>query len=388
MMQDSIHKFFRALIHSENISAVLLIIFTLLALGLANSPWRLMYQALPTHSVFNMSIQHWINEGLMSFFFLLVGLAIKYEFAQGELSSLKKGGLPIAAAVGGMIAPALIFILLDFNSPENLQGWAIPVATDIAFSLGVLSLLKNKIPRNLIIFLSTIAIADDLGAVLIIAIFYTKNLSLLFCLLSFGLVFLLFLLNFLKISHTFLYLILGTLLWITLFKSGINPTIAGVLLAFSLPISLIPKLEKKLLSPVNYFIIPLFVFLNAGINFSGFNLLETFSHNLTLGVLLGLLIGKPLGIFGTIYLLTKTPFFKLSKDLSLSLIFGMSLIAGIGFTMSIFITDLAFPSLVPGNAQAILDCKVGIFMGSLISAILGILVINVSGTVKNNIKNQ
>jgi len=375
-------------IQSESFSGLLLITFTLLALGMANSPWAPIYQALPQISLANLSIQHWVNEGLMTLFFLLVGLEIKSEFLHGSLSGFSKALLPIAGALGGIIAPAIIFILINFNHPENIQGWAIPVATDIAFSLGVLSLLKNKIPRNLIIFLSAIAIADDLGAILIIAIFYTKNLSLLFCLLSLGLVFILFLFNFLKIQLTFLYLILGALLWITLFKSGINPTIAGVLLAFSLPIHLIPKLEKKLLTPINYLIIPLFVFLNAGINLSGFSLFQTFSEPLTLGILLGLFIGKPVGIFGSLFLLTKTPWFKLPKDLNLSLIFGMSLIAGIGFTMSIFITDLAFPSLLPGNAQAILDCKVGIFMGSVLSAILGVLVIHFSGIFKKSTKNQ
>jgi len=379
-------KLFTSFIQSESFSGFLLIIFTVLALGFANSPWSAHYQALSHFPLFNLSIQHWVNEGLMTFFFLLVGLEIKREFLEGELSSFKKGSLPIAAALGGMVAPALIFFLIEFKSPENLHGWAVPVATDIAFALGVLSILKRKIPSSLITFLSAIAIADDLGAILIIAIFYTKNLSILFCIMALGTALILFLLNFLKNSHTSLYLILGCLLWAALFKSGINPTISGVLLAFSLPMNLIPRLEKKLLTPVNYLIIPLFIFLNAGLSFSGFNFIHTFSQSLTLGVLFGLLIGKPLGIFGSIYLLTKTPLFKLPKNLNLSLIFGMSLIAGIGFTMSIFITDLAFPNISPENAQAILDCKIGIFTGSLISAILGLLFINFS--IKNKIKNN
>mgnify|MGYP000090062427 CR=1 FL=1 len=307
-------KLVTSFIQSESFSGFLLIIFTVLALGFANSPWSVLYQTLNHLPIFDLSLQHWVNEGLMTLFFLLVGLEIKREFLQGDLSSFKKGSLPIAAAIGGMMAPALIFFLIEFKSPENFHGWAVPVATDIAFALGVLSILKRKIPSSLITFLSAIAIADDLGAILIIAIFYTKNLSILFCILALGAALILFLLNFLKNAHTSLYLILGCLLWAALLKSGINPTIAGVLLAFSLPISLIPRLEKKLLTPVNYLIIPLFIFLNAGISFSGFSFLHTFSQSLTLGVLFGLLIGKPLGIFGTIYLLTKTPFFKLPKN--------------------------------------------------------------------------
>ncbi len=375
-----INKLFRLFVRSESASGLLLLICTVLALGLANSSWSDLYNQFSQIN-FGVSlgnfhviktIQNWVNDGLMAVFFLLVGLEIKRELIMGELSSFKKACLPIAVALGGMIIPGLIFILINWHSPLDLKGWAIPVATDIAFAMGVLSILGRRIPKGLMVFLAAIAIADDLGAILVIAIFYSHGLSWIFCLIALLIFFVLIILNFLKVRWLSVYLLLGVFLWLALDKSGIHTTIAGVLFAMTIPAdsknNLLEKLEKILLLPVNYWIVPIFVLLNAGISFSGVGLNNFLFSTVTLGIFLGLLLGKPIGIFGTTWILTRLKICSLPENVSMKLVFGMSLLAGIGFTMSIFISGLAFP----GNTLNLLDCKLGIFSASLCSAFFGL----------------
>lgn len=360
---------FLVFVRSESFSGALLLTLTFIAVVWENSQWASSYDYLT-----GSGLKFWVNDGLMSVFFLLVGLEIKREIWVGELSSFKKAALPILVALGGMIVPGLIFIAVNHHSSAYLKAWAVPVATDIAFAMGVLCILGRRIPKNLMVFLAAIAIADDLGAIIVIAIFYTQTLSWLFLGLS-GLIFLVLLtLNFLKIRSLWIYLLLGLLLWWTVEHSGVHSTIAGVLLAMMIPAeaqnNLLEKLERILLAPVNYGIVPLFVLLNAGVDLSdiGHGISPILTSTLTLGVFLGLLIGKPIGIYGTTWLLTRSKLCVLPVGVNMRLVFGMSLLAGIGFTMSIFISGLSFP----GNGINLLDCKLGIFGASVGSAFLGL----------------
>jgi len=290
-----------------------------------------------------------------------------------------------------MLVPGIIFCLINLfhGSLSYLKGFAIPMATDIAFALGILSLIKTRIPKSLLILLSAIAIVDDLGAILIIGIFYSHDLSLLFCLLSLLIFLILIGLNFFKIQRLELFLFFGLLLWGCLIKSGIHATLAGVLIALTIPthkdhnLSLLHKLENKLLTPVSYFIIPLFVLFNAGISFQAeslntadwMNLFQQY-YPILLGILLGFLIGKPIGIFCTTWGLTRLNWVTLPQGLSLFHVFGVSLLAGIGFTMSIFISDLAFSP----DIKILFFCKLGIFLASIISGAIGLLYLRFKST--------
>lgn len=316
-------------------------------------------------------IEEWINDGLMTIFFLLVGLEIERELYIGELSTMKNAALPILAAVGGMIVPALIHFLFNHGKPEQ-PGIGIPMATDIAFSLGVLSLIGKRIPLSLKIFLTALAIIDDLGAVIIIAIFYTQSFSFLYLALALGLFICLLVLNRLNVMSLWFYLVPGLLLWYFLYRSGVHPTLSGILLAFAIPFRKNTDsqpssfLQHFLHKPVNFFIIPVFALANTAIHLPSAWRTEIFSSN-SLGIALGLLLGKPLGIAGFSALGIILGIAKLPEGMNTVKLIGMGLLAGIGFTMSIFISNLAFSS----NDQLIQSSKVAVLIASILAAIIG-----------------
>ncbi len=377
---------FQQFFNSEKAGGLILIGCTLISLLIANSSLGSSYihfwhTDAPVH-IFGIDIpfriEEWINDGLMTIFFLLVGLEIEREIYIGELSSFKNAALPVLAAVGGMIVPALIHFLLNHGKPEQ-PGMGIPMATDIAFSLGVLSLIGKRIPLSLKIFLTALAIIDDLGAVLIIAIFYTQNFSFLFLSLSLGLFVCLLVLNRLNIMSLWLYLLPGVLLWYFLYRSGVHPTLSGILLAFAIPFrknrAVQPSsvLQHFLHKPVNFLIIPVFALANTAIHLPTAWKTEIFSSN-SLGISLGLLLGKPLGIAGFSALGIMTGLAKLPEGMNATKLIGMGLLAGIGFTMSIFISNLAFDA----NNDLIQSSKVAVLIASILAAILGWLVLKTS----------
>ena len=360
---------------SQAFSGILLLLCTFIALLWANSKGAVHYFAL------QKLLQHAINDGLMAVFFLLVGLEIKRELVVGELNTFRKALLPVCAAIGGMAVPALLFVAMNWHHPRYLNGWAIPSATDIAFALGVLSLGGSRVPRGLFIFLVALAIIDDLGAILIIALFYSQQLQWLYLALS-GVCWLgLWVLNRAGVLRLRYYLLLGFLLWLCMLHSGIHATIAGVLVALTVPVKIdrtrhlnileirspLKRLEHWLHMPVTYGIIPLFVLFNAGIALTDIPLLAAFHNTVFLGVVIGLVVGKCIGIFVMTMLLVKWRWVELPHGLSLRHYFPISLIAGIGFTMSIFIAELAFPV----QPLLLVDAKLGILCGSFLAAVLG-----------------
>ena len=376
-------KLFRKYIHLETSSGIVLMLATFLALLLANSPLQNVFNHLLHYSLslqlnnfkIDTSLHTIINDGLMSVFFLIVSLEIKRELISGELNTLNKAILPVIAAAGGMLVPALIYFAFNFNNKTALPGWAIPTATDIAFSLGVLSLLGKRIPINLKIFLTALAIIDDLGAIIIIAAFYTANISTVF--LIFALLFsaILISLNYFNSQRTWLYLITGSLLWLCILKSGIHATIAGVILGLTIPLKIsnnkspAQKLEKQLHPWVAYGILPLFALANAGLSFNTLDL-ASLTNSITLGVITGLFFGKQIGIFSFSWLAIKYKIATLPKNINWRQFYGMSLLSGIGFTMSLFIGTLAF------NDESINSLiRLGIITGSGLSVISGYFVL-------------
>lgn len=371
-------KFLHKFIQLEASGGISLGIATLLALILANSSWQTYYQAFLNFNVsigpsIHFSFLHFINDGLMTVFFFLVSLEIKRELVQGELNTLTKALLPTLAAIGGMIIPALFYLILNHGYPQLISGWAIPMATDIAFSLGVLSLLGKHIPVALKIFLMALAIIDDLGAIIVIAIFYTQQIGWLYLFLSLLTFIGLLSLNYFKIQEFLPYCLLGITLWILIFNSGIHATIAGVLFGLTIPLnssnknfnSLLHHLIHQLHPWIAFGILPLFAFANAGLSFSKISL-ATFLHPLPLGIIVGLFLGKQLGIFGASWLAVKTKLAKLPYQVSWWHIYGISLICGIGFTMSLFIASLAF-----GENELTDLVRLGVFTGSVLSGIAG-----------------
>lgn len=359
----------RDLAESGKLSGLLLILATVLSLLLSNSERAVSYLSIWHIEIgfdfLHESVLHWINDGLMAVFFFLIGLEIKRELQEGELAVKEKAILPVLAALGGMIFPALIFFAFNSGSKEHLTGWAIPTATDIAFSLGILSLLGKKAPISLKIFLTALAIIDDLGAIVIIATFYTSTLQLGMLLIAAVFVLVLFILNRMNVKYFSLYLIPSLFLWYFVLKSGVHPTIAGVVAAFFIPKSIAHDLEAGLTRPVNYWILPLFALANTAIPLN----LE-FSKGyggLSLGIILGLLIGKPLGITLFSWIGVKTGISSLPAGTNWKQMAGTGMIAGIGFTMSIFIAGLSF------DTPSILDIsKLSILAGSTLSAVGGI----------------
>ena len=368
---------------------ILLLVATIASLLVANSQYFIIYQGffsfnLPLNLSFvgiykELTIHDWINNALMAIFFLLVGLELKEEVLAGELSSKSKAMLPAIAACGGVIVPALIFYLYNSNQPENLAGFAIPTATDIAFAYGVICLFGNKVSKSLKVFLISLAIFDDLSAILIIAFFYSQDISPLYLMLAFLCIFGLAILGLKKSTNLFLYLALGVILWLMVLKSGIHPTFAGVVLATFIPRQkdMLHKLIKKIAPITNFLILPLFAFANSGLRIENFSF-EILTTPMVLGIAFGLFFGKQIGVMLFSYLAIKlglTHLPRSSKGASSWLEFyGVSILTGIGFTMSFFIGSLAFAS----NQDAFDEVKIGVLCGSFLSAIFGMIAIYAS----------
>lgn len=366
-------RFFR----SEAASGILLMAVTVLALAVANSPLAPLYFDSLHATIGGLSLLHWINDGLMALFFLLVGLEIRRELGEGELSTWPRRILPGLAALGGMAVPALIYVLFNRgggSGGEALQGWAIPTATDIAFSLGVLALFGTRAPAALKIFLTALAIIDDLLAVLIIALVYGSSLSMTWLAAALFVVLVLFGLSRARVAVLWPYLLLGLLLWACVLKSGIHATLAGVILAFVMPAQSAPNspsaaLEHGLAKWVAFAIVPVFAFANAGVSLAGLGL-AILVQPVTLGVAAGLFLGKQIGIFGITWAAVRLGWAQLPPDISWRALYGVSLLCGIGFTISLFIGALAFGD--PGLQDA---AKLGVLAGSLLSGLAGMLVL-------------
>lgn len=365
----------------------LLLLCVVIALITVNSSFYVVYHhffSTPIgltigENTFSKDVHFWINDGLMAVFFLLVGLEIKRELLEGELSDLKKSSLPIFAALGGMIVPALIYLVFNFNS-SGANGWAIPMATDIAFAIAILSLLGKRIPLSLKIFLTALAIVDDLGAILVIAIFYTQQIEFAYLFLSFIVLIILYLFNISRVKSLSLYVPLGILLWYFIYKSGIHATISGVLFAFMIPtnkgniISPLERLEHLLNKPVAYFIMPLFALSNTDIILTN-QLFISLSQPIGLGIIFGLLFGKVTGIVSFAYLSIKLKLSDLPTGITWKQLIGASFLGGIGFTMSIFIALLSFPEL---ELQAL--SKLAILLASVTSGVIGYWVLRSTST--------
>ena len=359
---------------------IILVGVAALALVVANAPTAPYYFALLEVQIGGMSLLHWINDALMAVFFLLVGLEIKRELVDGQLSTWSRRLLPGIAAVGGMAVPALIYVVLNATEPVALRGWAIPSATDIAFSLGILALLGSRVPVSLKIFLTALAIIDDLGAVAIIAAFYTDNLKFIWLAAATGVIAVLFSLNHLKFRHVAFYLVPGALLWLLVLRSGVHPTLAGVALAFTIPVKSSPGHPDEPTSPLHilehaiqpwvaFLIVPVFGFANAGVSLSGS--WPALFEPITLGVAAGLFFGKQIGVFACVWLAVRLGLAERPQHATWPQVYGVSILAGIGFTMSLFIGLLAFASS-PELQNAI---KIGVLAGSVLSAVTGLLVL-------------
>ena len=371
-----ITKLFKEFFESEKAGGLVLIGCTILSLLLANSIFGTSYHQFFQTQFAEHSIEHWINDGLMTIFFLLIGLELEREIYQGELSNIKDALLPIFGALGGMIIPAGLFLLFNFGTTTQ-SGAGIPMATDIAFALGILSLLGNRVPTSLKIFLTALAVIDDLGAIIIIAVFYTKTIFLTNLIIALGIFAVLLVFNRLKVRNLIPYLIGGVAMWYFMLHSGVHATITGVLLAFAIPFgngdekSTSFILQDFLHKPVAFIILPIFALANTAIVFSG-DISQTLTQNYSLGIALGLIVGKPLGIFLFTFLAVTFGFCKLPNDLNWKSIFGIGLLGGIGFTMSIFVTLLAFD-----NETIINNSKLIILISSLIAGLFGFFVLNV-----------
>lgn len=385
-MKNNIYRIFslsvKELSESGKLSGMLLLLFTLISIGIANTfggqSYINFFQKKIGFDFFSKSVEHWVNDGLMAVFFFLVGLEIKREILKGELSNVKSAMLPVIAATGGVIFPAVIFYMFN-NGTEYIHGWAIPTATDIAFSLGILALLGNKVPYSLKIFLTALAIIDDLIAIIIIAFIYTASLNL-FYLYSGVLVFaILFLLNRYKVKYLYVYYLLGIVLWFLILNSGVHATIAGVMLSLTIPLNSIEKIEHSFHKPVSYFILPLFALVNTAIIIDSMAIKELTS-SLSLGIITGLFAGKAMGISIFSLIADKLKIGKIPGDVSFVQIISVGFVAGIGFTMSIFIANLSFD-----NSLFINESKLAVLLGSLISALTGMLLFSRSG--KAGVKN-
>ncbi len=368
----------KAFLRSEQIGGVLLIICTLFSLSISNSSFAEGYHKIWDADLGILSVEGWINDALMAIFFLFVGLEIKRQLYIGELSNVKKAMLPIFAAIGGMLIPALFYMIFNYGTPTQ-GGFGIPMATDIAFALAVLTLLGDKVPLGLKIFLSSLAIIDDLGAILVIAFFYPDPAHpfqanyLFFSLLCF---IALLLLNRFKMKNLFIYLIGGIFMWFFMLKSGIHTTIAGVLLAFALPFDggseegLSTKIEHWLTKPVTFIILPLFALANTAITLGG-SVIDAISHEYSVGIFVGLVLGKPVGIFLMSLLVVSLKMASLPDGVKWLKILGVSLLGGIGFTMSIFVANLAFSD----SPEILNNAKLSILISSTVAGIIGYLIL-------------
>ncbi|MEI6596276.1 MAG: Na+/H+ antiporter NhaA [Bacteroidota bacterium] len=365
-------KLFNEFFESEKAGGLILVFVTLISLSLANSHWQNSYINIWNTDFYDHSLVYWINDGLMTIFFLLIGLELKREIYQGELSEIKKASLSIFGAVGGMIIPALIFLLFNFGT-KTQAGAGIPMATDIAFAIGILSLLGNKVPASLKMFLTALAVIDDLGAIIIIAIFYTSSLAFLNLFIALAIFAVLLFLNKIKVYNLVPYFIGGLLMWYFMWNSGVHPTITGVLLAFAIPFGTGEKnspsfiLQHFLHKPVAFFILPLFAIANTCILVQPNWQSGLFQLN-SLGIIAGLVLGKPIGILLFSYIGVALGFCVLPKDLKWRNIMGAGFLGGIGFTMSIFITLLAFD-----NSDIISNSKISILIASFVAGFAGFL---------------
>ncbi len=384
--ESFITRFFR----QESAAGILLMMTAILALILANSPLETYYTLLLDTPVaiqvgtFEIAkpLLLWVNDGLMAVFFFLIGLELKREVLEGELSEKKNIILPGLGAIGGMVVPAAIYIALNQHDEIAIKGWAIPAATDIAFALGILSLLGSRVPTSLKIFLTSLAIFDDVGAILIIALFYTSKISFLALAVSAVCIAILFVLNRRGITEKSPYIVFGIIMWIALLKSGVHATLAGVILAMFIPIrsksdpsvSPLKMMEADLHAIVAFFILPTFAFCNAGINLIGLSM-EQVLHDIPMGIALGLFVGKQLGVFFFCWLGIKLGFTERPKDMSWLSLYGVSALCGVGFTMSLFIGSLAFEET---GVNFMFDERLGIIIGSLASGVLGYLILQKS----------
>ncbi|WP_295788900.1 Na+/H+ antiporter NhaA [uncultured Veillonella sp.] len=400
-------KHLKNFIEAQSSGGILLLLMAALAVWIANSPMASMYQSFLHMPLGPLSVELWVNDVLMAIFFLGVGLEVKHEMVDGALNTPSKRFLPSIAALMGVLAPAGIYYWFTSAQPELIRGWAIPTATDIAFSIGIISLLGSRVPVAAKVFLTTLAVVDDLIAILIIAVAYTESFNFLFMGGAIAVLVALVILNKRGVIAPWPYIILGVILWFCIFKSGLHATMAGVLLAMTIPTKGTPKKavqdakslaqadggeaqqvakagrtdeeadevnplmdwEHALSNWITFLIVPLFGFVNAGVSFGDFQLSDL-QHPVLLGIALGLFVGKQVGIFGILLLLVKTKLVPMPKPMTWMHIYGVSLCCGVGFTMSLFVDLLAFP---PGHAQEL--AKVGIFIGSIVSGVLGYLVL-------------
>ncbi|MCU7940514.1 MAG: Na+/H+ antiporter NhaA [gamma proteobacterium symbiont of Bathyaustriella thionipta] len=380
---------FQRFLKKESASGILLMIAAISAIIIANTPLNSIYDDLLEVPVeVRVGALHiakplifWINDGLMAIFFFLIGLELKRELIEGELSEAKKIVLPACAAIGGMLVPAIIYASFNLNDPAALRGWAIPAATDIAFALGILALFGKRVPIALKIFLVSLAIMDDMGAIVIIAIFYTSELSTASLIIAIASLIILAIFNQRNLRSLAPYIFVGTILWIAVLKSGVHATLAGVLLAFFIPLksesknerSLAKDLEQDLHGSVSYVIIPIFAFANAGVPLEGLSI-NTLLEPIPLGIILGLFFGKQIGIIFFSFIAVKLGIATLPDEINWKQLYGVALLCGIGFTMSLFIGSLAFEQ--GGTEATLMNDRLGILIGSTISAITGYLYLN------------
>ena len=373
-----ITQLFKDFFESEKLGGLVLLVCTIVSLVLANSIFGESYHHFWLIEFSGKSLEYWINDGLMTIFFLLIGLELEREIYQGELSNIKDALLPIFAAIGGMVVPAVIFLAFNFGTPTQ-SGSGIPMATDIAFAIGILSLLGNRVPLSLKIFLTALAVIDDLGAILIIAIFYTKTIVWGNLAIALGIFMLLYVLGkYFKVKNLLPYLIGGVIMWYFMLHSGVHATITGVLLAFAIPFgnggnkSTSYILQHVLHKPVAFIILPIFALANTAILING-NIAEVVTENYSLGVALGLVVGKPLGIFILTFLVVKLGWCQLPNDMNWKSVLGVGFLGGIGFTMSIFITLLAFDNTIIIN-----NTKLIIVLSSLLAGVIGFLFLKIT----------
>ncbi|HEY9189976.1 MAG TPA: Na+/H+ antiporter NhaA [Sulfurovum sp.] len=383
-------QFLKEFIQKESSSGIILIFITILALLLQNSFMSSFYSSFlhtPVEIRFgDLQIDKplflWVNDGLMAIFFFLIGLEVKREVNEGHLSSLSQASLPVIAALGGMLVPALVFIAFNKGESFAMNGWAIPTATDIAFALGILSLLGNRVPVSLKIFLMALAIIDDLGAIVIIALFYTADLSSVSIAIAGISLMVLFIMNRMNVAIKSAYIVVGIVLWVSVLKSGVHATLAGVALAFMIPLtsknkqgerfSMAKEMEHDLHYWVAFFILPLFAFVNAGVDLKDISI-EEMAGPVPLGIMLGLFIGKQVGVFGFSWLAIKMKIAPMPKDSDWTMLYGVSVLTGIGFTMSLFVDALAYDNALTYSYAD----KLAILTGSFMSATAGYIILRI-----------
>jgi len=379
-------KQIKAIFHSEVGPGILLLIMAILAMIIMNSPLASYYEDIfRTKVVFGIGpviidkpFLLWVNDGLMAIFFFLIGLEIKRELMVGHLSDIRQALLPLGAAVGGMAVPAIVYLFVTHGVEGAANGWAIPAATDIAFAVGVLALLGPRVPVPLKVFLLTLAVADDLGAIIIIALFYTDHLNIGSLVIAFAALGALILMNYSNVGNKSAYLFVGFIMWVAVLKSGVHATLAGVALGFCIPYTLpkqesspVVRLEHELHGFSSYIVLPLFAFANAGVAI-GEQGLAILGHQVPLGIAAGLFLGKPIGVMLFCFIILKFGIAQMPRHVNWGQLFGVSLLCGIGFTMSLFIGSLAFGGM--GNPLAGLD-RLGILTGSILSAVIGFIVL-------------